>query len=73
MYGLHMPQDRRRPIGGDVVAQEIDLLAGQLTLLHVENQAILLKALKDQVKMLHVLLCAPGSKKRNPARIAPRP
>ncbi len=58
LYRLHMPQDRRRPIGGDVVAQEINLLAGQLTLLHVEEQAILLKSLKNQVEMMQVLLCA---------------
>ena len=40
------------------MAKEVNLLANQLTLLHVENQTILLESLKDQVKMLHVLLCA---------------
>jgi hypothetical protein len=35
-----------------VVAQEINLLESQLKLLHVEDQAILLKSLKNQVKMM---------------------
>jgi hypothetical protein len=67
--GLHVAQDRRRPLGGDVVAQEINLLSGQLTLLHVENQAILLKALEDQMEMLHVLLCA-GAADENIIQVA---
>ncbi len=37
LYCLHVLEDRRRSFGGDVVAQEINLLASQLTLLHVEN------------------------------------
>ncbi len=46
------------PFSGDVVAQEINILASQLTLLHVEDQAILLKSLKNQVEMMQMLLCA---------------
>ncbi len=52
LYRLHVLEDRRRPFSGDLVAQEINLLASQLTFLHVEDQAILLKLLKNQVKMM---------------------
>jgi hypothetical protein len=48
LYCLHVLQDGRRPISGDVMAQEVNLLTGQLTLLHVEDQAILLKSLRTR-------------------------
>jgi hypothetical protein len=66
---LHVLQDGQRPIGGDVMAQEVNLLTGQLTLLHVEDQAILLKPLKNQVEMMQMLLCA-GATDENIIQVA---